>query len=423
MSADVRRPALHFTARSGWINDPLALTWRDGRYHLFFQHVPGRTVWGPEQRWGHATSADALHWTEEPVALAPGDGDGGVWSGSVVQPPGGAARLFYTSVDVADPQVGRVRVALAQDESWRAWRKGPVVAELPPGVEAVAFRDPYVFRDGDAWRMLLGAGLADGTAVALTYRSADLASWRFDGELASRHRGEADPVWTGSVWECPQLFPLGDRWVLAVSVWEPEVPHYEAYAVGDYRDGRFEAASWHRLTYGPSLYAGSAFADRDGSRGLVHWLRGVEDPGNGWASAHSLPHVLRLAGDEVVATPHPALDALREGPAVLEVGAAVAVPVRYDVEWWAPAGAECRIARGRAREATARLTRGGDAIAVTVGERTWRLPSPDGAVRVVVDGPVLEVFTSAGVLAAPLPPAESAVLTVSAGGGRVFALR
>ncbi|MFT2568526.1 hypothetical protein ACMWP8_29135, partial [Escherichia coli] len=36
------RPALHFTARSGWINDPHGITWRDGEYHAFFQYVPGR---------------------------------------------------------------------------------------------------------------------------------------------------------------------------------------------------------------------------------------------------------------------------------------------------------------------------------------------------------------------------------------------
>jgi len=36
------RPALHFTPRSGWVNDPLGLTHRDGGYHLYFQHVPGR---------------------------------------------------------------------------------------------------------------------------------------------------------------------------------------------------------------------------------------------------------------------------------------------------------------------------------------------------------------------------------------------
>lgn len=34
------RPRIHFTATSGWINDPHGLSVVDDRYHLFFQHVP-----------------------------------------------------------------------------------------------------------------------------------------------------------------------------------------------------------------------------------------------------------------------------------------------------------------------------------------------------------------------------------------------
>ena len=75
MTDEHARPLLHFTTRAGWINDPLGLTFHDGRYHLFFQYVPGSTEWAADQRWGHATSDDLLHWTERPVALAPGDGD------------------------------------------------------------------------------------------------------------------------------------------------------------------------------------------------------------------------------------------------------------------------------------------------------------------------------------------------------------
>ena len=57
------RPAFHFTAHSGWINDPLGLTFHGGQYHLFYQHIPGATDWAPQCRWGHATSADLLTWT------------------------------------------------------------------------------------------------------------------------------------------------------------------------------------------------------------------------------------------------------------------------------------------------------------------------------------------------------------------------
>ncbi|WP_366521985.1 hypothetical protein [uncultured Microbacterium sp.] len=39
------RPRFHLTAEAGWINDPHGITYREGRYHVFFQHAPGRITW------------------------------------------------------------------------------------------------------------------------------------------------------------------------------------------------------------------------------------------------------------------------------------------------------------------------------------------------------------------------------------------
>ena len=71
------RPLIHFTADSGWINDPHGITYRDGEYHAFFQYIPGITHWAPNCHWGHAVGIDLLSLRELPVAIAPGDGDGG----------------------------------------------------------------------------------------------------------------------------------------------------------------------------------------------------------------------------------------------------------------------------------------------------------------------------------------------------------
>ncbi|WP_199423238.1 glycoside hydrolase family 32 protein [Actinotalea solisilvae] len=401
MTTDVGRPHLHFTTQAGWINDPLGLTFHDGRYHLFFQFVPGQTEWGPEQHWGHATSEDLLHWTEGPVALSPGDGDGGVWSGSVAVPEGQPAALFYTSVDLDDVQVGRVRVARPTDDAWTGWVKKDVVAELPADLDAVAYRDPYVFHDGACWRMLLGAGFTDGTAAALTYRSDDLEVWSYDGLLATRHRDETEPVWTGAVWECPQMVRLGDRWVLTVSVWEPFEPHYEAYAVGDLVDGRFTAESWHRLTFGPSYYAGAAYTDAAGAPGLVYWLRGIDDPAGRWASAHSVPHALRLEGGRVTAAPHPQVALARQGDASTIRDDAARVDVHSDVVLRLddPA-AHASLILGDA--ALALHVASGD-VTATTDAGSWTMPVDGTSLRILLDGPVVEIFTAGGTMAVPIP--------------------
>ncbi len=420
MNPEASRPRIHFTPREGWINDPLGLSFHDGQYHLFFQFVPGQTVWGPNQRWGHATSPDALHWTERAVALEPGDGDDGIWSGSIVQPEGEPAALFYTAVRLSDVQIGRVRIARADDETWTTWTKGNVVAELPEGVEVVAYRDPYVFHDGSCWRMLIGAGLTDGTATALIYTSDDIAHWTYDGLVATRHRSETDPTWTGAGWECPQLFRIADKWVLTVSVWEPNVTHYEAYAIGTYESGRFTPETWGRLSYGDSYYAGSAFADADGTRGLIYWLRDVEDQAGRWASSLSVPHILHIEGDRLVATPHPSVSAQRTaGPVLDPLGATATsiVSANCDIEWEATLGGTLTSADD-AGSPLAALTAGADDLTVSIGEQEWHMPLSDRTLRVLLDGPVIEVFATTGTFAAPLSATSSRVQVSVTGGGR-----
>ncbi|WP_197734043.1 hypothetical protein [Sphingobacterium daejeonense] len=69
-SLELYRPAYHFSPDSGWMNDPNGLVYLDGEYHLFFQHNPDSTVWGP-MHWGHAISKDLIHWEEQKIALYP----------------------------------------------------------------------------------------------------------------------------------------------------------------------------------------------------------------------------------------------------------------------------------------------------------------------------------------------------------------
>lgn len=93
------RPGFHLTPPVGWMNDPNGFCFYHGAYHLFFQYYPYDTVWGP-MHWGHATSADLLHWTYLPCALAPDtDADAaGCFSGSAAPLPDGRLLLMYTGL-------------------------------------------------------------------------------------------------------------------------------------------------------------------------------------------------------------------------------------------------------------------------------------------------------------------------------------
>ena len=409
MSNNELRPAFHFTAKAGWINDPLGLTWKDGQYHLFYQYVPDRTTWASNCHWGHATSPDMIAWTEQGIAVAPGDGDDGVWSGSIVTAPDGAATMFYTSVTEPDIGIGTVRTATPDDASWNAWTKGAKMMSAPPELGVLAYRDPFVFRDGGQWRMFVGAGLEGGTAAAVSYSSPDLSRWTLDGIAAQRAGTEADPVWTGTMWECPQLFDIDGSHVLVTSIWEDDVLHYVAYGVGSYSDGKFKARSWGQLSFGKSYYAPSFFRDKEGAPTLIFWIRGVISPEGQWASALSVPHTLTLDGDTLVATPHKDLDNYLEPaqPSIDSSGSFNAsLAAGADLRWTTAQGEHIQIQS--AGQLLATLIHDGKGIAVTVEGNTdfheARMPVASGSrIRAVVDKGIIELSTSQGIMAFPLP--------------------
>ena len=79
---ELYRPNFHFTPKKGWMNDPNGMFYKNGYYHLYFQHYPDGNTWGP-MHWGHAISTDMVTWKEMPIAIYP-DEKGYIFSGSSV---------------------------------------------------------------------------------------------------------------------------------------------------------------------------------------------------------------------------------------------------------------------------------------------------------------------------------------------------
>ena len=380
------RPAVHFTAPDGWLNDPHGVTWRDGQYELFYQALPGARQWNPRCRWGHATSRDLLTWTHHPVALEPGEDELGCWSGGLVLPDAASARsaaIFYTSVDEPDLDLGSIRIARPADDDWQRWDKGGIVVAPPAGEDLRVFRDPVVRRDGDRWRMLVGAGYRDGTPAVLTYVSDDLERWSYDGVLASARTAPTGLLAPGEAWECPQLLQLGDRHVLIVSTWRDGTTHDVLAGIGHFEDGRMRVDRWQNLTYGSGHYAATAFADADGQPCLLFWIREIADVGGAWTGALSIPYRLGLdagAGDRLQLAPHPVVPAARGNGRTGSVRHLVLTdPDAVDL---GPAGV--RYGQGT----------------VTIASHSVHTVVPDvaGPVHVLVDGPVVEVCTGTAVV-------------------------
>lgn len=202
---------------------------------------------------------------------------------------------------------------------WEKDPRNPVIPAPPDDLEVTAFRDHCVWREGGAWRQVIGSGVVGQGGAALLYESDDLVSWRVLGPLAV---GDAlvggSEEWTGTVWECVDFFRLrtdgttaapeggsGDPHVLIFSAWDAMHTLHAHVALGRYEGDRFRIDGYQRLDLGEAYaYAPQSFADESGRRVVWAWMqegrRGPAQLRAGWSGAMALPRRMWLDEDGVV---------------------------------------------------------------------------------------------------------------------------
>ncbi|KAH6976527.1 glycosyl hydrolase [Ilyonectria sp. MPI-CAGE-AT-0026] len=320
-AADPMRPQFHYTQYQGWINDPAGLSQWRGHHHLFSQFNPDAPLWGP-MYWSHAESVDAVHWRELPVALSPNNASdpkdtSGRFTGSAVVDKLHGDKLLLIFTDYTDTSFhpGAVQEVVSAATSadgihFDLDSKNPVIAGPPAGAP-IFFRDPKVFRDptDNSWKMVVGSSNDVSGSVQL-YRSTDLVSWSHVGIL---YTGDGS---TGNVWECPNFFPLGDKWVL----------FYGGNALGWYETGTYNGSVFTSekrglIDAGPDSYAMQWYKDSSGRDLAITWMGNWPTPKwpsrvNGWAGSQSVTRELFLRNDGGLGSrPIAALDKLASGPA------------------------------------------------------------------------------------------------------------
>lgn len=306
-TADIHRPRFHFLPPDGWTNDPNGVIQWNGKYHLFYQHNPHGSFWGTIH-WGHAVSHDLVHWEDLPIALTPspdGPDKDGCFSGCAVN-DNGIPTLVYTGV--ADDRQTQC-LATSHDGllTWTKYAENPVLAKPPEGVRPLDFRDPWVWREGELWYMVLASGQVGGGGVALFYCSSDLHNWR---PLPHLSTGEVETM--GEVWECPNFFALGDKHVLVISVWPRHSVHF---FVGTFTNNVFVPESHGVVDPDGSFYAPLTLGDDQGRRLMWGWIDEQRDrevvQSAGWAGVMSLPRVLSLGENGLHTAFVPELQKLR----------------------------------------------------------------------------------------------------------------
>lgn len=284
-SNDPLRPRYHFLPPGNWINDPNGLIYWQGVYHLFYQYNPQGAFWGTIH-WGHASSADLVNWEHHPIALHPGPGAydrDGCWSGCAVN-DAGTPTLLYTGIGQ-----GQEHVCLARgDADLQNWQKdpaNPIIASPPAELHIAGFRDPFVWYEDNSWWMVIGSGMHEQTGAVLLYKSADLIHWEYLHPLLV---GDGT---SGTMWECPNFFHMGDRAALIVSVLPLE---QVLIFVGGYQQRKFLPDYHTLLDGGPAYYAPQVMRNAEDQWLVLGWLKERSGQEAGWAGAISLPRILSL---------------------------------------------------------------------------------------------------------------------------------
>ena len=315
------RPTYHFSPLYGWMNDPNGMVYKDGEYHLFYQHNPYGSKWG-NMHWGHAISKDLINWEHRPDAITP-DALGTIFSGSAVVDTdntagfgSGAIVAIYTQN--SDRQVQSIAYSTDNGRSFTKYENNPVLTS-----DARDFRDPKVFwhKETQRWIMLLAVG-----QEMQIFSSSNLKDWAFESSF-----GEGQGA-HGGVWECPDLFELPvdgtneKKWVLLCNL-NPGGPFGGSatqYFVGTFNGKEFVNESPSKtkwMDWGKDHYATVTWSDAPDNRRIAiawmsNWQYANDVPTSQYRSPNSVPRDLSLFtvdGETYLqSAPSPELLALRD---------------------------------------------------------------------------------------------------------------
>ena len=306
------RPQFHFSQMRGWNNDPNGMCYYDGQYHFFWQCNPAGRGWA-NMYWGHATSPDMVHWTEQDRALR---SDGGnvenrhpkmavkncfSGSGNVdLNNTAGWQKGDEKTIVVAFTDTGcgeSLAYSTDRGKTWQYYKGNPVIKH--------SGRDPKLiwYAPGKHWVIaVFDQDKEHGRNIAI-YTSKDLKEWTREGNIPGYY-------------ECAEIFELpvdGDaakkKWVIYAAD--------ARYAIGQFDGKKFtpEHEGKHQVHWGP-YYASQCFSNSpDGRVAQIGWAK-IDMPDMPFNQTFSVPTNLTLhttdEGIRMFAAPIKELEQLRK---------------------------------------------------------------------------------------------------------------
>ena len=321
---DIQRPVFHGLPATNWTNEPHGLVYFNNKYHLFFQKNANGPYWG-KLHWGHLTSDDLLNWKEEKIALSNFSSYDvkGVWSGCVFTDDvltGGKPGIFYTGADYVKASINQAEPVDDNLINWTKNTTNPIIPNRPAGLSD-DFRDPYIFKSGNEFYLIVGTSKDGKGAATLHKYDAAAKKWSNDGSIF--YKSESTNY--GFFWEMPVIVPMNDgKWLFLVTTLGASSGTETLYWVGTINpDGTFnpyssipkEVELGNMSTNGYGLLSPSLL-QKDGKTialGIVpDKLPAQYNISLGWAHLYSLPREWYLdANNELVQQPFSGVQNMR----------------------------------------------------------------------------------------------------------------
>lgn len=326
---DPWRLHLHLMPPTGWMNDPNGLCQFQGNYHVFFQYSPFDAK-GGMKFWGHYVTKDFVSWKYKGVALAPDENADchGVFSGSAFVTEE-KAYLFYTgNVEelgnfdyVFSGRESNTILVESDDLEQFGSKKVVMDNSCYPKDDTCHVRDPKVFSYDGKYYMVQGARTEEERGEVLLFRANRPDSWVCCNRISTQDV-------FGYMWECPDLFCLGEQWVLSVNPQgiKPDGLLYQNacqsgyfFLDGDFTTSECRLSAFTEWDRGFDFYAPQTFLDDQGRRILIGWM-GVSGSEEfytnktliyGWQHCLTMPREVFLENGKIYTRPVKEMENIR----------------------------------------------------------------------------------------------------------------
>jgi sucrose-6-phosphate hydrolase SacC (GH32 family) len=241
-----------------------AFFWK-GRYHLHYIYkirVAANKGVGPD--FAHVSSEDMVHWKWHPTVLGPKTMGHGMFSGTGFITKDGRPGIIYHGKGS-----GRNWIAYALDDNLDQWSKPELV--LPHDKDGKPVTDMPYF-DPDLWinnGIYYALNARSSSQSPVIMKSEDLKEWDYIGELLHPDFDEETlGVGRDEDISCPNMFKLGDKWVLLC------ISHRLGcrYFIGDFKDEQFLPEQHGMMNWAAwDFFAPESLLTPDGRRVMWAW--------------------------------------------------------------------------------------------------------------------------------------------------------